>query len=96
MRELGIKSDEDISYNFDEQIANKIDVNKIIQMFLYRKIPILFEAKEYQTVILYCEVLQKSYPSFYKKIDLDSMYQTSKYNSLSSLGKLGWKFKKLI
>ncbi len=96
LRELRIKSDENITYNFDEQIASKIDLDKIIQMFLYRKIPVLFEAKEYQTVVLYCEALQKMYPNFYKKIDLDSMYQTSRYNSLSSLGKLGWKFKKLI
>jgi hypothetical protein len=96
LKELGMESDESITYNFDEQIVSKIDLDKIIQMFLYRKIPVLFEAKEYETVILYCETLQKKYPVFYKSMSLDSMYQTSKYNSLSSLGKLGWKFKKLI
>ena len=100
LKELGIKSDEKAEgnkiYNFDAQIVSKIDLEKIIQMFLYRKIPVLFEEKEYETVVLYCEALQKSYPNFYASINLDSMYQTSKYNSLSSLGKLGWKVRKLI
>ncbi len=96
LKKVGIKSNEDINYNFDEQKVNQIDLNKIIQMFLYRKIPVLFDAKEYETVILYCEALQKKYPNFYNSMNLDSMYQTSRYNSLSSIGKLGWKFKKLI
>lgn len=96
LKEVGIESDESIIYNFDNQIVNKIDLDKIILMFLYRKIPILFDAKEYKTVVLYCEALQNHYPNLYKTINLDSVYQTSKYNSLSSLGKLGWKFKKLI
>ncbi|WP_338767073.1 glycosyltransferase family 2 protein [Bernardetia sp. ABR2-2B] len=99
LKELGIESKESESnktYNFDNQIVSKIDIEKIVQMFLYRKIPVLFDAKEYETVVLYCEALQKKYPNFYSKMNLDSMYQTSKYNSLSSLGKLGWKFKKLI
>lgn len=96
LKEVGIESSENITYNFDTQIVNQIDLDKIILMFLYRKIPILFDAKEYETVILYCEALQKHYPHLYKTINLDSFYQTSKYNSLSSFGKLGWKFKKLI
>jgi glycosyltransferase involved in cell wall biosynthesis len=100
LKELGIKSNDESElnkiYNFDKKIIKKLDLEKIIQMFLYRKIPVLFDAKEYETVVLYCENLQKKYPSFYKKMNLDSMYQTSKYNSLSSFGKLGWKFKKLI
>lgn len=96
LKELGIKSDENITYNFDEQIISKIDVDKVVLMFLYRKLPILFDAKEYKTVILYCEALQTNYPNLYTSMNLDSMYQTSRYNSLSSLGKLGWKFKKLI
>ncbi len=100
LKKLGIESKENSEsngiYNFDNQIVSKIDLDRIIQMFLYRKIPVLFEAKEYETVVLYCDVLQKKYPNFYKEMNLDSMYQTSKYNSLSSLGKLGWKFKKLL
>ncbi|WP_375560945.1 glycosyltransferase family 2 protein [Bernardetia sp. OM2101] len=100
LKELGIEVHENSElnkiYNFDNQKVSRLDIDKIIQMFLYRKIPVLFEAKEYPTVVLYCEVLQKKYPIFYKKMNLDSMYQTSKYNSLSSFGKLGWKFKKLI
>lgn len=100
LKEVGIESKENSELNkiyaFDEQIVSKIDLDKIIQMFLYRKIPVLFEAKEYEMVVLYCDALQKKYLDFYKKMNLDSMYQTSKYNSLSSLGKLGWKFKKLI
>ncbi|WP_338792354.1 glycosyltransferase family 2 protein [Bernardetia sp. MNP-M8] len=100
LKELGIESKENSEsngiYNFDNQIVSKIDLDRIIQMFLYRKIPVLFEAKEYETVVLYCDALQKKYPNFYKSMKLDSMYQTSKYNSLSSFGKLGWKFKKLL
>lgn len=100
LSKLGISSDENLQlnkiYNFDKQKVENLNLDKIIQMFLYRKIPVLFEAKEYETVVLYCEALQKHYTNFYKSINLDSMYQTSKYNSLSSLGKLGWKFKKLI
>ncbi len=96
LKDLGIKSDENVVYNFDKQKVEHIDLEKIIQLFLYRKIPVLFEAKEYQTVVLYCETLQKKYPNFYKSVNLDSMYQTSKYNSLSSFGKLGWKFKKIV
>jgi glycosyltransferase involved in cell wall biosynthesis len=96
LKEVGIESNEDVTYNFDGTKVKNIDLEKIIIMFLYRKIPVLFEAKEYEMVVLYCEALQKEYPIFYKKMNLDSMYQTSKYNSLSSFGKLGWKFKKAL
>ncbi|WP_052311307.1 glycosyltransferase family 2 protein [Bernardetia litoralis] len=96
LKELGIDSNEEILYNFDIQKAENLNIDKIIQSFLYRKIPVLFEAKDYETVVLYCEALHQKYPDFYQKMGLDSMYQTSKYNSLSSIGKLGWKFKKLI
>ena len=98
LEKVGVKAHdaEDKIYNFDNQKVNKLDIDKIITMFLYRKLPILFDAKEYKTVILYCETLQREYPNLYKSMNLDSLYQTSRYNSLSSVGKLGWKLKKLI
>ncbi len=96
LKELGIKYNKEIAYNFDSQKVENFDLDKIIQSFLYRKIPVLFEAEEYQTVVLYCEALQKKYANFYETLNLDSMYQTSKYNSLSSIEKLAWKFKKFI
>ena len=96
LKKLNINSDKSVIYNFDSNIANKLELDKIILLFLYRKIPVLFEAKEYQTVISYCETLRKNYPNFYKSTTLESMYQTSRYNSLSSLGKLGWKFRKIV
>ncbi|WP_291720767.1 glycosyltransferase family 2 protein [Bernardetia sp.] len=96
LKNLGIDSNEQVIYNIDEQIIQSIDIDKIVAMFLYRKIPVAFENKAYQHVIEYCEAIKDNYSNFYNSLNLDSMYQTSKYNSLSAMGKLGWKFKKLI